>query len=381
MLALVTLRERLLAEQRLDLMYLLLTDGCNLRCAYCFEDTPNSKGFTPSMMKQETATAALQFFGRMTATHGTTGGEKIIQLYGGEPLMNKGVVEYIVHEVLSMKEAGELATDTKLVLVTNGVLLDDSLIELFATHSVGVGISIDGPASITNKYRIAKKRTVDVFQVALAAYQKAKRKGVAVGLSITLTPEAISDFDAVLDFFIDEVGIENGVGFNLLHFNPSVPGNEEYFDKAAECLIKAFVRFRKLGVYEERMMRKVSAFARQAPIYADCGVVGNQVVIAPDGRVGVCQDFVKPRTYFDGSVHDPNYDPIRSGLFDNWRKRSPMHMEECTRCPAVAICGGGCPASIELQTGSRWNVDKRICPHSMKSLEWMIWQTHSFSGT
>lgn len=39
---------------------------------------------------------------------------------------------------------------------------------------------------------------------------------------------------------------------------------------------------------------------------------------------------------------------------------------------ALGICGGGCPASAELKTGSRWNVDERIYSHSKLTLEWLI---------
>jgi len=69
---------------------------------------------------------------------------------------------------------------------------------------------------------------------------------------------------------------------------------------------------------------------------------------------------------------------LPSGLFDEWKKRSPLFMEECFNCEAVAICGGGCPASVELKTGNRWDVDKRICPHSKKTLHWLI--SESFQG-
>ncbi len=48
-------------------------------------------------------------------------------------------------------------------------------------------------------------------------------------------------------------------------------------------------------------------------------------------------------------------------------------MPECMNCNALAVCGGGCGASAEVQFGSKWKVDKRVCPHSLKTLEWMIW--------
>ncbi len=110
-------------------------------------------------------------------------------------------------------------------------------------------------------------------------------------------------------------------------------------------------------------------------MFADCSVVGSQIVIAPDGKIGVCQDFVKPRTYFEGSVFQKNYDPFKSGLFKEWQARSPFYMEQCFDCEALGMCGGGYPASVELKTGSRWNIDERICFHSKLTLEWLIWET------
>ena len=47
----------------------------------------------------------------------------------------------------------------------------------------------------------------------------------------------------------------------------------------------------------------------------------------------------------------------------------------CFDCEVLGICGGGCPASAELKTGSRWNIDERICYHSKLTLEWLIWET------
>jgi len=73
------------------------------------------------------------------------------------------------------------------------------------------------------------------------------------------------------------------------------------------------------------------------------------------------------------------HNPVSAGIFDGWRKRSPFFMEQCFSCEAIAICGGGCPASAELKIGSRWNINERICPHSKLFLEWMIWDIYSHS--
>lgn len=369
------IRDELKSNITLESMYLLLTDGCNLRCKYCFEDTPfKKKIFHPVMMDKDVAKKSVDLFAFLTQEYGNTEKKKVIHLYGGEPLLNMEVVKFVIPYINELKKSGNLQKDCNIVVVTNGTQITNDTAKLFHENSVTVGISLDGPEHLNNMYRVSPSIS-DVYSAAVAAYNILKKNGVIVGLSTTLTPEVVNNFDSVLNFFIDELGIQDGISFNILHYNPAVSVDVDYFEKAAKCIIQAFERFRVLGVYEERMMRKAKAFIAKKPIFADCSVVGSQMVIAPDGKIGVCQDFVKPRTYFKGSVFEKNYDPFKSGLFMEWQNRSPFYMEQCFDCEALGLCGGGCPASVELKTGSRWNIDKRICFHSKLTLEWLIWET------
>ena len=376
------LRRSLADQQQLDILYLLVADGCNLRCSYCFEDAPiGAKSPRGTVMSEKTVEAAIQCFARLVKKYGRDNPEKVIHIYGGEPLLNKNAVRRTVEVVSGFKMDRQLPEATKVVLITNGVLLDKETANYLAAHDVSIGISIDGPQRIHNVNRIAKKRCIDSFAAARNGYAVAKDAGAPIGVSATLTPEVIENFEAVLDFFVNDLSVQNGMSFNILHYNPTCSLSAKYYDDAAKCLIRAFERFRELGLYEERMMRKVSAFVDKAPIFIDCGVGGNQIVVAPDGSIGVCQDFVKPRTYFYGSVFDANYDPFAAGLFEGWKHRSPLFMEVCYNCCALGICGGGCPASAELRTGSRWSIDERICPHSKLSLEWLVWQAFTEATT
>lgn len=376
-LELLEIRRRLNSNITLDMMYLILSDNCNLKCSYCFEDSPMiEKSFTAMDMENETAIQAVKYFEKISSLYGKKGRSKIIHLYGGEPLLNFNAIQVIVEKIDEMKFVGGFPDGCDLVLVTNGVLLNDEVADFIAAHGIHVGISIDGPEEINNLYRIGKKSCVNSYKSALEAYNRLKLRGVETGLSATLTPDVIRNFDNVLDFFVNKIGIKDGISFNIMHYNPAIHVDEEYFEEAAATLIKSYETFRKLGIYKERMMRKVSSFINREPIYADCGVVGGQIIVAPDGKIGVCQDFVKPRTYFGGTVFDDGYDPVKCGLFDGWSTRSPFFMQECLDCESIGICGGGCPASVELSTGSRWNIDKRICSHSKKSLEWMLLNTY-----
>ena len=375
---LFTLREKLIETVKPSMLYLLLTDGCNLKCRYCFEDVPKIIGkFTPKMMSLDNTKKALNYFAKLIAKYGIKEQQTIIHLYGGEPMMNPEAVKTAVLHSQKLKRQGLLSNDCEIAIVTNGTLIDENFAKFFAENNVTVGLSIDGPKHINNAYRVAKDNQINVFEKIKICYNFLQKHGVKIGFSATISPAAIENFDEVLDFFVNDIGISDGICFNILHYNPLIRVDAEYFEKTAKSLIKAFKFFREKGIYEERMMRKAKSFAFKEPIFSDCGVNGGQIVIAPDGKVGVCHDFIKPRKYFGNDIQsDPNYDPFEAGLYNEWKNRSPFFMKQCYDCEAIAICGGGCPASIELHTGSRWNVDERICPHSKLTLEWLIWDTY-----
>ncbi|MBU1557718.1 radical SAM protein [Patescibacteria group bacterium] len=380
---LFSLRNEMKKEVKLNMLYLLLTDGCNLKCRYCFEDTPETSGvFIPKKMSLDCVKQSIDYFARLLKKHGSAGGQKIIHLYGGEPMLNPEAVKIAISHSQKLKSKGQLPKDCEVAIVTNGTLVDDEFAKLFAENGVTVGLSLDGPRRINNAYRIPQNGTTDVFAKVEGCYNLLKKHGVKIGFSSTLSPEVVDNFEEVLNFFVNEIGIQDGICFNILHYNPRINVGERYFQETAKSLIRAFKLFREKSIYEERMMRKAKAFAFKKPIFCDCGVNGGQIVIAPDGKVGVCQDFVKPRKYFgDELTQNPDYDPFESGLYDGWKNRSPFFMEQCYDCEAIALCGGGCPASIELRTGSRWDIDDRVCPHSKQSLEWLIWDTYDNINT
>ncbi len=62
-----------------------------------------------------------------------------------------------------------------------------------------------------------------------------------------------------------------------------------------------------------------------------------------------------------------------------WGHRSPLNMPQCFDCSAIGTCGGGCAYGAMLRNGSIWSLDDRFCVHSLKTLEWMIWDLYENS--
>lgn len=371
------IREGMLNDRFIGVVYMILTDGCNLRCTYCFEDAHLITGFSSTLMSCEVAEAAIETLARLNKKYPIINRREItVQFYGGEPLLNFSALQATTMKVESLKSSGHLPENTELAMVTNGTLITQSVAEFLREHNISVGVSIDGYKSVHNKYRIQKSGKGS-FKDTINGYKCLVDNGVKSGLSCTLTPEVVNDFDAVIEFLQNDLGLNQGLTFNILHFTPHIKLPLDYYDKAAKCILKAFPVFRDCSIWEDRMMRKAESFANRQIMYSDCAAIGHQLVISPDGKIGVCQDFIKPRRYFSSSVFDSDFDPYQEPNFISWQKRSPLFMESCFDCEALGICGGGCPASAEAFKGSMWAIDERICPHSKGSLEWLIWDLFS----
>jgi uncharacterized protein len=163
-----------------------------------------------------------------------------------------------------------------------------------------------------------------------------------------------------------------GMGFNILIDNTiQKPEGDCYADIVAEELIKSFKIARELGIYEDRMMRRVNNFIDKAPVLSDCGGCGLQIVVSPDGKIGVCQAFCGKKDFF---VSEPfeTFNPEQHLFWKQWRKRSPFSNEFCKKCIALGNCGGGCPYNAYKISGSIDTIDERFCAHAKATTYFLI---------
>jgi uncharacterized protein len=311
------------------LAYFLLTDRCNFHCSYCFLKNQAPVGYIESHMSEETAIKGLDFFCRLIAEDPDQfSEEKTIIFYGGEPLMNWTVFELLLTKIENYIASGKLPEKTTLNLVTNGTLLTPNIANTLKKHNVQVSISIDGDEFATNSCRVYESGR-PVYQDIRRGFEICKNAGMDIGASCTLSEACITDFDKTLKVLL-----------------------EEY----------AFIE------------RRVLPF--------DCGAAGgNQIVIAPNGDVGICHGYTMEKKYFPTHVDDHNFDITKDPDFLEWSMRSPLNMPECQGCIALGICGGGCPFQAEIATGSIWGLDERFCTHAKMTLEWLIWDIYAQMGT
>jgi len=368
------IREQFLSRPSYNILYLLLTDACNLRCRYCVIEgsIPLSHKFLK--MKKETAEKGIELFAELNrhSSDGTSHKRAMVIFYGGEPLLNKPVFLHAVDKIEACRKSGFLPEQTRITVITNGTIMDDEIIALCKVYDVGVSFSIDGPEVIHDAQRVTTGGK-GTFEKVLANFRRCQEAGLNPAVSCTINPSNLEVLPQVMSWLIEELGIK-GMGFNLLLDLPHLTqSNEEYVSRATDGILKSYELAREHGVYEDRVMRKVKAFVSKRLHLVDCGGCGHQIVVTPDGKVGPCHMYLPSGKNFSTTVWNTGYDFFNSGLFLEWAKRSPINIPQCWKCPALGSCGGGCLYNAELKQGNIWKPDPEFCIHSKMVLEWLVW--------
>lgn len=362
-----------LPEPYISVCYFIMTEFCNLACSYCFiENGMDANNHSRKIMSKETVKKGLDYYCKQISLKPELfNQEKSIIIYGGEPLTNFDNVCYLLDLIVEYKNIGKLPYGLKIALLTNGTLMTDEIAEKLSEYDVSISISLDGADEEANSCR--KYQDGDM---AYANIRKgidiAMKHGLDCGLSVTLTDKSLDSVDK-MEKIIDETGVSS-LGFNMIMTDEHYQVSSEYNNKSSQFVIDAFKVFRKKGIYEDRMMRKLKAFHKAKLYLFDCAATGgNQMVIAPDGQVGCCHGYLYNREYFPSTVDNIDFNPVTNDDYLAWARRTPVNMPECHDCVALGICGGGCALTAKKSTGDLMGLDERFCVHAKMTLEWMIW--------
>ena len=359
-----------------NLAYFILSEHCNLACKYCFvgsdacgQGISSTKDMTP-----EIAEKALDVFARQLeqSSEDYTEYESNIIFFGGEPLLKFDVLEYVARRVKELSESRPVLRNTSLAVITNGTLLNEERILKLDALGVAVSISIDGFTEQANSMRVDKQGN-ETFERVVQVLETYKRLEVdPPSLSVTLTERTIEDLPSMLKL-VGDYGVR-GFGYNVLLKREDEDGGE-YYEAASQFIIDSFLALREHGVYEDRIMRKLNAFAHSRVHFSDCGATsGGQILFAPDGRIGICQGLMSESENYVADIWDDDFIANEHPAWKAWSGLTAIHNDECLSCEALGICGGGCPVNARLlhpELGLHC-VDERSCVHSKKTLEFLI---------
>jgi len=356
---------RFIRPPQINAACFIVSERCNMRCSYCLADESFCDNINGNVMSEDVAIRGLDFF--MRTYHRS--GYKIapsITIYGGEPLISFDVIQVLIERISESIKRLELPEDTTVNINTNGTLLTEDMASFFRDHNVFISISLDGGSRCNSPRVYVDGR--DTYEDVLKAVDICRRAGCSFGISSTVTEDVLSNKEEYLDQM--ESICPSRVGLNPMLSNGCMESG--YPERLSEFVLSVVPRLMGMGIIEDRTAEKMYALSNHIVRSHDCYAVrGCQITITPSGKVGTCHGMLDLDEFYVSTVDD-DLDPESDPVLRRWTTRSPLLMEVCQKCPALAVCGGGCPMNALRIKGDLFELDDSCCVLSKSLVDWYM---------
>jgi radical SAM protein with 4Fe4S-binding SPASM domain len=231
-------------------------------------------------------------------------------------------------------------------------------------------VSIDGPAAVNDQARV-DLRLKATFDKTVRGYRKLQQAGCKMGISIMAGRHNVDSLAESVQWLIDELKPDE-IGIAGV-FHPLKNKRNPYQAeprKVIEALVETYMACREQGVYVDQVARRLRPFVSMRPKLKDCMACGGKIIATPWGIDGHCE-------YISFMQNSPKRSSlvqleIKGNTDDDWNKRSPIRNFDCQNCPALGVCGSGCPYNSLQLHGSLDALDEDNCEQTRFLLSWML---------
>ena len=360
-----TLKER--SGDVVKALCLHVAHTCNLNCSYCFASQGKYHG-DRALMSFEVGKRALDFL----IEHSGTRRNLEVDFFGGEPLMNFDVVKQLVAYARSIEK--EKNKNFRFTLTTNGVLIDDDVIDFANKEMSNVVLSLDGRKEMHDRFRVdyagngSWEKIVPKFQRLVNARG---RKGYYMRGTFThANPDFLEDIRTMLDLGFTELSMEPVV---TAPNDPSALTAEdrrivmEQYEKLAELMLKRDAEGKPFTFYHYMIDLKGGPCIYKR--ISGCGSGTEYMAVTPWGDLYPCHQFVGDEKFKLGDIW---HGVSNTAIQNEFASCNVYAREECRDCWARLYCSGGCAANAYHATGSVRGVYKEGCELFKKRMECAI---------
>ena len=340
---------------------------CNLNCAYCFASQGKYHG-DRAVMSFEVGKQAFDYLIKNSGTRRNLE----VDFFGGEPLMNFDVVKQLVAYARQIEK--EHNKNFRFTLTTNGLLIDDDVIDFANKEMSNVVLSLDGRKEIHDRYRVdysgkgSWDRIVPKFQQLVEA-----RGGKNYYMRGTFThrnPDFLNDIKQMLDLGFNELSMEPVVcapGDPAELTEEDLPIVLDQYEKLAEIMLERNKQGKPFTFYH--YMIDLTGGPCIYKRISGCGSGTEYMAVTPWGDLYPCHQFVGDEKFRLGDVWTGVTNTEIQGEFADCNVYAH---EECKDCWARLYCSGGCAANAYHSTGSVTGVYEYGCKLFKKRMECAI---------
>ena len=340
---------------------------CNLNCEYCFASQGKYHG-DRALMPLEVGKRSLDFLvensGKRTNLE--------VDFFGGEPLMNWEVVKEIVKYGRELEKIHN--KNFRFTLTTNGILLNDDVIDFANKEMHNVVLSLDGRREVHDHLRktVNGKGSYDMIVPKFQHFIE-RRGDHGYYMRGTFTHNNVD--------FTNDIFHMADLGFTELSMEPVVCKPEDPYALTEEDLPKLFEQYEILATEMLRREKKGKGFTfyhymidlKGGPcIYkriSGCGSGTEYMAVTPWGELFPCHQFVGDEKYSLGNIWDG---VLNKDAQNEFKLCNAYAREECRDCWAKLYCSGGCAANSYHATGSITGIYEYGCKLFRKRMECAI---------
>lgn len=330
--------------------------ACNLDCEYCYylkktELYPETKSFKMTEVSLEEYIK--QYIKSQPGPVVNFGWQ------GGEPTLRG--LDFFKKAVELQQKYAPQGWKIENSIQTNAILIDDQWAEFLKDNNFLVGVSLDGPARLHNKYR-KDKEGLGTHQKVVAGIKKLKEYKVEYNILAVVNNLTAKRPKEVYQFFKE-------IEADFIQFIPIVEqdqqgniisrsvGSKEY----GQFLIGVFNQWlNDLGdIYVQIFEEAVSAWAGfGANLCVFSPECGKASVMEHNGDLYSCDHFVESE-YRLGNIKEKDISEMMSSKQqqDFGKAKKKELNKKCLDCDYLFICNGGCPKNRIVDTGDEFKLN------------------------
>lgn len=345
-----------------------IAHDCNLACQYCFADEGSYNGHPRELMSYEVGKQALDFLIENS-------GNRVnleVDFFGGEPLMNFDVVKRLVEYGRSREK--DANKNFRFTLTTNGVLLNDEIIDFCNKEISNVVLSLDGRKEIHDLMRPTRngKGSYDVIIEKFKNFVE-KRGDKSYYVRGTFTRNNLDfteDFKHMVDLGFKEISIEPVVSPDECPYairEEDIDAICKEYDKLALDIIERHKAGKPITFFH--YMLDLNGGPCVYKRLSGCGSGTEYMAVTPQGELYPCHQFVG----IDGFKLGDVYNGIeKTELVEEFKLCNVYAKDKCKECFARFYCSGGCAANAYQFHGSILDAYDIGCKLQQKRVECAI---------
>lgn len=340
---------------------------CNLNCSYCFASQGKYHG-ERALMSYEVGKRALDFLVENSGSRHNLE----VDFFGGEPLMNFDVVKKLVEYARSIEK--EKNKHFRFTLTTNGVLVDDDVIDFANKEMSNVVLSLDGRKEVHDRYRVdyagngSWEKIVPKFQKFVK--ERGDKDYYMRGTFTHANPDFLEDIKTMLDLGFTQLSMEPVVA---AADDPSAlteedkPIVEKQYEELAKLMLKRDKEGRPFTFYHYMIDLKGGPCIYKR--ISGCGSGTEYMAVTPWGDLYPCHQFVGDEKFKLGDIYNG---VTNKSMQNEFASCNVYARPDCADCWAKFYCSGGCAANAYHATGSVTGVYKYGCDLFRKRMECAI---------